>query len=235
MSFSFRADQSLRRLAEALGIPACEIGGASVDGEAWSLELPVPDGSLVELFPRNEPLSLGARSGASLGAEPRFLADAHLGALARQLRLLGFDAEPRASARAGPEDEAFLETAIAEERILLTRDRSLLFRRELAREPPAVPSAMLILSRDPYGQLFEVCRRFGLSAMWKPLSLCSSCGAKLEPLSRQEAEPLVPSIVSRSCDSFRSCPACGKVFWRGDHSRSIEPLLERLGRDLEQA
>lgn len=36
---SFRPDQSIRHMAEVLGIPASEIGRTLVDGESWSIPL----------------------------------------------------------------------------------------------------------------------------------------------------------------------------------------------------
>jgi hypothetical protein len=54
--------------------------------------------------------------------EPRFIADGHLGKLARHLRLLGFDA---AYLRDAP-DEEIAARAAADRRIVLTRDVGLL-------------------------------------------------------------------------------------------------------------
>jgi uncharacterized protein len=214
----FREDQSLRHLAEILGIPAAEIGAARADGEPWPLELPPPDCSELELLPLPEPIALAGR--------PSFLADSHLGRLARELRLLGFDSLWRGDLSR----EEAIEVALGEGRFLLTRDRSLLFRRCLAREDPVGGGlrSMLILSKDPFDQLLEACSRFGLAGLWRPLSLCAACGGELRPASKAEAAPLVPRIVAEKYDEFRRCPACGKLFWKGDHARSIEPLLERL-------
>jgi uncharacterized protein len=222
IELTFREDQSLRHLAEVLGIPAAEIGGALSEGEPWPLELPPADGASVELLPVAEPLPLSEA--------PAFLSDAQLGRLARELRLLGFDSQWRGALS---EDE-MLEVAIAEGRSLLTRDRALLFRRELARGEPGgrPPSSMLLLAVDPYGQLLEACARFGLDRFWRPLSLCSACGGRLRPARKSDILPLLPPIVAERYDEFSRCPACGKAYWKGDHARSIEPLLERLRGDL---
>jgi|GEM_PF-676370 len=224
---AFREDQSLRHVAETIGIPACEIGGVRIDGEAWPLELPPPDGSTVELDPVPEPIDLGRR--------PSFLADAHLGRLSRALRLLGFDS----LWRRGLDDDEAIGTALGEGRVVLTRDRGLLFERSLARSAAEAPEpseawrrGMLVLDSDPYRQLLEVCSRFGLDRLWLPLSLCSSCGSALRSASKAEVLSLVPRIVAERYDEFSLCPACGKAYWKGDHARSIGPLLERLRSDL---
>jgi uncharacterized protein with PIN domain len=226
VDLTFREDQNLRHLAEILGIPATEIGQVYADGSSWPLELPPPDGSNLLLYPVQEPLRVSQR--------PRFLSDDHLGRLARELRLLGFDSILREHLS----DDEYVETAIAEERAILSRDRALLFRRDLAVPPrgqesgESAPRPMLVLSTDPYDQLLEVCLRFGLAALWNPLCLCSRCGGGLRPIPKDEALPRLPKVVAERYEDFRICPSCGQLYWKGDHARSIEPLLERLRADL---
>ena len=228
---SFRADQSLRHVAETLGLPACEIGSARLGGQAWSLELPPPDGSAIDLFPVEEPLSVGT--------ELRFVADVHLGRLARDLRLLGFDV----CWRNDYDTETLVPIAVAEGRIVLTRDRGLLFRRAFASphaegilacggQPSA--SGMLLRSREPYEQLVEVARRFGLAPRLRPFSRCATCGGLLVEASRDEVLDLVPPVVAGRYAGFFLCPSCRKPYWKGDHLKSIEPLLERLRSDLAE-
>lgn len=229
-ALAFRADQSLRHVAETLGIPACEIGLARLGGQTWSLELPPPDGGVIDLYPVEEPFPLGT--------ELRFVADVHLGRLARDLRLLGFDVRWRNDYDA----ETLVLVAVAEGRIVLTRDRGLLFRRAFA-SPHAEgllagegqPSArgMLLRSRDPYEQLVEVSLRFGLASRMHPFSRCATCGSPLVAASRGEVLALVPPIVARRYPEFFLCPSCRKPYWKGDHLKTIAPLLERLRRDLE--
>jgi uncharacterized protein with PIN domain len=220
---AFRDDQSLRHLAEALGLPACEIGCAIADGRRQSLEKPPPDGSLVELFPVEEPVALRDM--------PRFIADVHVGRLSRDLRLLGFDVLWRNDY----EDRAIVDASLSEGRIVLTRDRGLLFRRAFKAELEESEKravAMLVRSRDPYVQLVQVFRRFGLAALAKPFSLCSACGGALEPATREAVSAIVPEVVAERYSAFFLCGVCGKAFWPGDHLRTIEPFLERLGSDL---
>ncbi|MGR4065828.1 MAG: Mut7-C RNAse domain-containing protein [Vulcanimicrobiaceae bacterium] len=188
-----------------------------VDGSPWPLELPAPDASIIELLPLHEP--------AAIEGEIRFILDVHLGKLARMLRLLGIDA-----VRFECDDSyEIIRNALAEERIILTRNRALLFRRELRR---GSRSAMLILSPDPYAQLIEASRRFGLDGRFAPLSRCAACGSPIRPASREEARPLIPAIVAERYEEFFLCPRCGKAYWKGDHFRNIRPFLARLSTDL---
>src|SRR5256714_15581254 len=79
---------NLKNAIEALGVPHTEVGTVRVNGEPATLQRIVREGDEVEVL-------------AAAAAEPdeplRFLADAHLGALARFLRMLGFDTAHDAS------------------------------------------------------------------------------------------------------------------------------------------
>jgi uncharacterized protein len=213
----FHASQSLAHIVESIGIPRLEIGAAKVDGELWSLRLPLPDEAFVELLPLEEPLDVPGG--------PRFALDVHLGRLARHLRLLGFDVT---WANDYTEFD-LIGLAAAEGRIVLSRDRALLFRREFHGSPL---EGMLVRSRESWAQLVEVCRRFGLASRFLPFSLCAACGAPLVPAGKEELLPLLPPLVAERYDEFFVCPACGKPYWKGDHFRSIGPFLERLNLAL---
>lgn len=215
----YRADQSLGHLAESVGIPRLEIGRALVDGAPWPLDLSPPGGSLVELFPVEEPLRFAAG--------PSFLLDLHLGRLFRLLRLLGLDVLWWSERGVGGPE--IVSAALAEERVLLTRDRALLFRREF-REGARL--AMLLRSTDPYEQLLAATRRFGLASGFAPFSRCADCGSLLRTATREEARPRVPALVADRYEEFFLCPGCGKAYWKGDHFRNIEPFLARLRHDL---
>jgi uncharacterized protein with PIN domain len=218
LAWEFRADQSLRHEAEIFGIPALEIGIVLVDGSPWPLDLPPPDGAKVDLFPVPEPLPCAG--------EPCFVADVHLGRLARDLRLLGFDVVWRNNF----EDDELVELGLAEGRAVLTRDRGLLYRRAFG--PSGSGRGMLLRSPYPYEQLLEVLRRFGLASLIRPFRRCAACGEPLRAVAAEAVRGLVPPIVALRYEDFFSCPACGKVYWKGDHFRSLRPFLERLGADL---
>src|SRR5690606_2870193 len=72
---------------EALGVPHTEVGRVLVDGR------PVGLGHLLRATDSLDVFPAAAMRPASGDPAPRFLADAHLGGLARRLRLLGFDTE----------------------------------------------------------------------------------------------------------------------------------------------
>src|SRR5574339_919171 len=111
----FRERQSVKHLAESLGVPHPEIGQVQVNGRAAALGAIAQDGDRVEI----QPISNGPP------VEPRFVLDNHLGRLASYLRMLGFDCLYRNDYQ----DEELAETAGGEQRRLLTRDRRLLMRK----------------------------------------------------------------------------------------------------------
>src|SRR5215211_7028479 len=77
----FRGRQSIKHLAESLGVPHPETGRVRVNGQEAALSTITQDGDQVELHPvPNE-----------CPVEPHFLLDKHLGRLAAYLRMLGFD------------------------------------------------------------------------------------------------------------------------------------------------
>jgi hypothetical protein len=145
-----------------------------------------------------------------------FLLDVGLGALARRLRLLGLDAAWSNDAA----DADLAARAAAEERVLLTQDRGLLMRR-------GVRGALVRGSR-PDDQLADVVDRFAVEPA--PLTRCTACGARLEPVPKAEVTDLLPAGTRRTYDDFSRCPACGRLYWRGAHARRIDQLVERTAR-----
>jgi uncharacterized protein len=145
-----------------------------------------------------------------------FLLDVGLGTLARRLRLLGLDAAWSNDA----EDADLAARAAAEERVLLTQDRGLLMRR-------GVPGALVRGSR-PDDQLADVLDRFAPSLA--PLTRCTACGARLEPVPKAEVADRLPPGTRRTVDDFSRCPACGRLYWRGAHARRIDELVAAARR-----
>ena len=147
---------------------------------------------------------------------PRFVVDAMLGRLARWLRVLGYDALYSADA----EDSALVRRAMADDRILLTRDVELARRRGVR---------VLLISDDRVeNQLHEVAKSLSLTAR-EAFSRCLNCNARLVDSDRAQARDLVPPYVFATQTRFRRCPNCGKVYWRGTHWAHMLATLESAG------
>jgi hypothetical protein len=140
-----------------------------------------------------------------------------LGRLAKWLRLLGYDAEYW---RAGS-DEALIDRARAEERLIITRDRMLAGRRGVV--------ALFIRSETLDGQIAEV--RAAVGEASEPFSRCAECNVALVELPHAAARELVPPYVWHTQPSFRRCPGCGRVYWKGTHW----PMLQQRVDDCKGA
>ena len=195
-------DATVGHVVQAAGVPLTEVGELRLDGVPTRGAARPGPGAVVEVVAvhRPQPVPPGG-----------FLLDVGLGALARRLRLLGLDAAWSNDAA----DADLAARAAAEDRVLLTQDRGLLMRR-------GVPGALVRGSR-PDDQLADVLDRFapGLA----PLTRCTACGARLEPVPKAEVADRLPPGTRRTFDDFSRCPACGRLYWRGAHAPRITALI----------
>ncbi|WP_277870625.1 Mut7-C RNAse domain-containing protein [Cryobacterium sp. TMT1-2-1] len=134
--------------------------------------------------------------------------------LARRMRLLGIDAayEPDG------DDSSLATRSATEQRELLTRDRGLLFRRN-------VHDGALIRTDDVDAQLDDILSRF--APRLAPWTRCLRCGALLEEVSATEVAAQLEPGTARTYRSFSRYTGCGRVYWRGAHSRRLEALVRR--------
>lgn len=149
--------------------------------------------------------------------EPRFLADAMLGRLARWLRVLGFDVAPDE----GRPDKELVRRAAEEERILLTRDRRLV--EELRPE-----SVLLVIADDPLEQLRETADGLELRRPEELFTRCLVCNAPLREATSEEVAELVPTRSRELPGPARRCPDCGRVYWPGSHARRMREAIDRV-------
>ena len=148
--------------------------------------------------------------------EPRFVADAMLGRLARWLRALGYDT---LYLRDAP-DRRLLAIALAERRRLLTRDVALALR---ARE-----AGLLVRAETLDLQILEVTQACGLGGR-RALSRCLECNGVLVPAAPEAVRDRVPPYTFATRREFWVCSGCARVFWAGTHvaglRRRLEPYL----------
>jgi uncharacterized protein with PIN domain len=207
---------TLKNAIEAVGVPHTEVGALRVNGEPATLQRIVREGDYVEV----EATKSG--SDPDFPDFPRFVADAHLGGLARFLRMLGFDTLHRNAFA----DEEIRRLAEAERRIVLTRDRELLKCREIAR-------GAYVRALKPEAQLAELADRYGLAGKARPFTLCLRCNLPLQPVDRAAVAPRVPPAVYALHERFVRCPGCDGVFWPGSHyERMLEALRASLSAPL---
>jgi uncharacterized protein with PIN domain len=216
---------AVKDVIEACGVPHTEvdlllIGGCRPVAFAWTLE----SADRVDVHSVRSANATGFDETARLQVRDcdRFIADGHLGKLARNLRLLGLDTAYERDA----DDRRLLEIMAAENRALLTRDRRLLMH-------SIVRHGYCPRSSDAEEQTREVLERFSLRTKGRsvrPYSRCLECNHL--PASVEKAEVLEPlagePLTLRYYDTFRRCPGCGRVFWQGTHFAKLSARVQRL-------
>jgi uncharacterized protein with PIN domain len=207
IAVDFQERQSIKHLAESLGVPHPEIGQVLVNGQEETLSTITQDGDQVEIRP--------IPNGCPI--EPRFVLDNHLGRLAAYLRMLGFDCLYRNDY----DDEELAETSQGEERILLSRDRRLLMRK-------SVTYGYCLRSLDSLEQLTEIIQRFDLISRIAPFHRCLRCNHLLEPVAKETIFERLEPLTKLYFDEFQICPACGQIYWKGSHYERMQKLVQAL-------
>lgn len=153
--------------------------------------------------------------------EPRFIVDTNAGKLAKLLRLMGYDT----IFFRGEDDSNMIRAALAENRIILTRDTHINKRRVVARGRLRV---VLLDSDDAEQQVRQVARTLGLDCRHRPFTLCLECNQPLVVKSREEVKELVPPYVFQTQVQYMQCPNCRRVYWKGTHWERMSRKLDRL-------
>lgn len=204
--------RAAKDLIETLGVPHTEIGRITVNGKEAGLLEPVGFDDRIEIYPHvpPRPAPWNERVSAAHGMGAAFIADINVAGLGRLLRILGFDTlfDP------GLDDGTIVTIANDERRVILSRDRNLLKRR-LARY------GTLVRSDRPWLQLEEIVGLWGLAPLCRPFSRCVRCNTLLVAIEKEKVMDQIEPMTCLFYDSFRICPSCGKIFWRGSHTTRI--------------
>lgn len=215
-AYGYKGAQSVKHLIEAIGVPHPEVDFILVDGRPVSFDYQPRDGEYITVYPASS--DLAGNGLPALRPPPpdpiAFLADNHLGRLARYLRLLGFD-----TAYGGDQDDDVLaEQSRDENRVLLTRDRGLLKR-------SLVQFGYCLRSMDADEQLIAVLRRYRLFDRIEPWRRCLRCNGLLEPVDKTAVLDRLEPKTKLYYEEFQQCSTCGQVYWRGSHVGGLERLV----------
>lgn len=201
---------TVKHAIESLGVPHTEAGRLTVNDQAATLSRIVRESDVIEVFPHQV-------ADAFPGATPIFIADAHLGGLARLLRMLGADTLFENAYT----DRRILEIAGRERRVLLTRDHELLKCRDVLR-------GCFVHARKPEAQLKEVVARYDLARHARPFTLCLHCNFRLEPAARSAVAECVPARIVERYAEFMSCAGCRRIYWQGSHWERMRAMLNGI-------
>lgn len=151
----------------------------------------------------------------------KFIVDSNVGKLAKWLRMMGYDA----LFFEGSDDSQMVATALAENRVILTRDTQIMRRRVITK---GQLKAILIQSDEPERQMRQVRDTLKLDCQYKPFTICLECNQPLLGRSKEEVKDRVPPYVFQTQSQYMECPTCHRIYWRGTHWQAMTRKLEHL-------
>jgi len=218
----FTNASSVKDAIEALGVPHTEVDLVLVNGRSVDFDYRVNDGDRVSVYPVFESLDITpvVHLRPAPLRNPTFVLDTHLGRLAAYLRMLGFDTLYRNDY----DDPELARISSGQQRILLTRDRKLLMRKQVTR-------GYFVRERHPKNQLLEIMRRFDLFSLQHPLTRCMHCNGEIWQVDKRSIENRLPPRTRLYYADFWQCHNCGKVYWKGSHYQRMQQLIAGINRD----
>jgi uncharacterized protein with PIN domain len=151
------------------------------------------------------------------GANPALFCDAMLASLARWLRAAGYDT---GLAPVSAMDRAVLDACRTQSRILVTRDR------HLASHAGKGVGVVLLTVDGLDAQAAELTVALGIDWTRAPFTRCLLDNTPLHDATPDE-RARVPLRARDLPGPFRTCPACGRVYWPGSHVRRMQARLEQ--------
>ena len=151
----------------------------------------------------------------------KFIVDNNVGKLAKWLRIMGYDA----IFFDGRDDAYLVAKALAEDRVILTRDTQIMKRGIIT---SGRLKAILINSDEPEPQIRQVVDTLNLDCQSRLFTLCLECNQPLEERSKDEVKDRVPPYVFKTQSQYMECPACHRIYWRGTHWQAMTKKLKQF-------
>ncbi len=206
-------------IIQSFGVPHTEVDLVLVNDQSVDFNQHVQNQDRISIYPVFETLDI--TDVTRLQERPlrhlRFIADVHLGKLARKLRLLGLDVEYSNTYTKAD----LLEQVVVHKRILLTGDRQILMHKIIQR-------GYLVRSSNPDQQLKEIVQRFYLGQQLKPFTRCLHCNGSLESVDKTIIIDKLEDKTKRYYEEFVQCRDCGKVYWKGSHYSKMKTYIRQI-------
>ncbi len=151
----------------------------------------------------------------------KFIVDNNVGKLAKWLRMMGYDT----LFFDGSDDWEMIMTALAEGRVILTRDTQIMKRGVVT---SGRLKAILIKSDEPEQQMRQVVETLKLDCQSGLFTICLECNQPLKESSKQQVRDRVPPYVFQTQNQYVECPACHRIYWRGTHWQAMTKTLEKF-------
>ena len=211
-----QSHQTVKDAVESFGVPHAEIDLILANGHAVSSAYRPEEGDRIAVYPVFESFNIArvTRVRRKPLRHPRFILDVHLGKLARNLRMAGFDSYYGTNL----EDAEIIEISLKQKRIILTRDRNLL-------KNNRVTHGFWIRSQDPKRQMKEVLKRLDLFEETKPFSRCLECNGLLRRVTKKTIQKKLLPDTRKYHRKFSQCGKCAKIYWQGSHYMKMKKFL----------
>lgn len=220
IGYRFNGHPGIKDPIEALGVPHTEVELIVVNGRSVAFEYKLRGNDRVAVYPIFQSLDISplARLRDGISGCPRFVLDVNLGKLAKRLRLLGFDSLYRNDYH----DAEIARIADHQQRIVLTRDRRLLFAKRISH---GYWVRAVVVER----QVEEVLQRFDLYSAIQPFARCLLCNGVLAPVSKAEVLDRLQPKTKLYYNDFYRCADCQRIYWEGSH---IDDMRQRFAAFL---
>lgn len=217
--YCFSGHPGIKDPIEACGIPHPEVALIMVNGQSVGFDYQLQANDHVSVYPvfRRLDISGSVPLRAPLPSDPRFILDVNLGKLARLMRLLGFDSLYRNDYQ----DSMIVQIAANEQRIVLTRDRRLLYAKK-------IQQGYWVRAVDAKSQLDEVIQRFDLGKLVRPFARCLLCNGVLMPVNKADILDHLEPKTKRYYKIFRQCINCQQIYWEGSHLENMQRRFATL-------
>jgi len=219
--YGFNGHPGIKDAIEAIGVPHTEVDLIVANGESVGFDYPLAAGDRIAVYPMFESLDISPI--IRLRDEPlrktAFILDVHLGKLARILRMLGFDVLYRTDY----DDPEIIRIALDEHRIILTRDRRMLFNKSISH-------GHWLHSTHAEEQAREVLDRFDLAGQIRRFLRCPMCNGLLQAVNRETIVDRLEPLTRKYYTEFYQCPDCRKIYWKGTH---YDRIVDKLNAIIE--
>jgi uncharacterized protein with PIN domain len=221
---ALREKTSVKDVIESCGVPHPEVDLILVDGQPVDFHHPLRADADVDVYPVGLVPTCFTQNHLQVSNSTEFIADGHLGTLARNLRLLGFDIayDPQA------QDRQLLSVMETERRALLTRDRRLLMH-------AVVQTGYCPRSQNAHEQTIEVVRRFDLFDLIAPFTRCLRCNAPLQKVAKSDVIEKLERLTKIYYEQFRRCTGCYQIYWAGSHFSKLQTRLEGIRTQFQRS
>lgn len=212
-----KGNPSIKDTIEAIGVPHPEVELILSNGNMIDFSYGVKEGDDFSVYPHFSSLEVNHKLLRNSLLENRFVLDVHLGKLATQMRLLGFDVLYENNY----DDEEIAEISHQQKRYLLTRDIALLKRSR-------VIYGYWIRGKNTEAQLIEVLNRFDLFSDISPFKRCLRCNGLITSVEKQLIQEQLEPLTKEHYHEFYQCTKCAQIYWKGSHYPKLKTFIQKI-------